>query len=231
MRAKSAVFHVIILGAIIGASALGMWQLHRREWKHEIMAEMGDRLAMPPMALTERVGNDFHWRYAKVTGTIDYDHVITIPRYAQGMTCAANNQHGLIVIAPLRLASGDQVLLRLGWFPGDTFQKTGTEKITTTGVIRPFSTSWLPAYDLVSHAWFRPSVEMYDALKLPYLNYYVDNAISAQNCHFPQSVWAQPELFDSHLQYAVTWFTLAGVLLTLYIYRQWTIQKNHPPKI
>jgi len=218
MRAKSVFFHVIILAAIIGTAALGVWQLHRREWKHALIAETSARLGLPPVNLTGPVDDHFHWRYAKLSGTVDYTHALKIPRFAKDIRCVADGTHGMIIVAPVRLADGSQVLLRTGWFQGDALDHPAREHIQIIGVIHPFISPWMAPYDAASDSWFLPAPEMYDHLTLPRLDYYVDNASGGQNCHFPQPLWEEPELPDNHLQYAITWFALAAVLTGMYAF-------------
>ncbi|KAF2460272.1 SURF1 family-domain-containing protein [Lineolata rhizophorae] len=91
---------LLILGAMpVTAFILGTWQVKRLSWKTELLAELEDRLARPPMPLPPRVNPDalaeFDHRRVTASGRFRHDKEMLIgPRIMDG-------QNGYYVVTPL----------------------------------------------------------------------------------------------------------------------------------
>jgi cytochrome oxidase assembly protein ShyY1 len=118
-------------------------------------------------------------------------------------------------------AAGENLLVQLGWV--EKFNPANSNAIIhikNPALLLPFAPRpwWLPQAN-------NPHEIMW-ATQPPAPSYPVYAILDAQNGQpLPGTdiipVGERPELPDDHLQYAITWFALAGVLLALYIYRTW----------
>jgi cytochrome oxidase assembly protein ShyY1 len=258
-KAKSIVFHVIILGTIIGTCALGVWQLQRREWKHDVLARLEQSYGHPPEILKSIAENDLNnlsYTHKIIAGNCNAENISLQPgRYYQGRA-------GYHVFCTVKNPAGENLLVMLGWTKlpfslegeggrrpdeGDMRIRNSYSSIPLTRLLRshplpqgrgknfyihlknpalllPFAPQpwWLPKST-------NPNEMMWPAMSPAPHAYPVYAVLDAQNGEpLPGTeiipTGQRPELPDGHLQYAITWFALAGVLLALYIYRQWQNQ-------
>ncbi|HCM83471.1 MAG TPA: SURF1 family protein [Alphaproteobacteria bacterium] len=229
MRSKNFIFHTIILGTIIGVFSLGVWQLQRREWKHALINTLQVRLSESPISLPPGAGEDFHWRRVLMAGRLDLARSIYIPRYAPEHT--GFKQWGYELYAPFTRSNGETYVFRYGWTP----QKLPQDELRVSeriidAYVRPFSDSgfrWIKNQP-DENKWAYASPEIYQFFGVAEQEFFLDNNLvsslpdikkSDEFRQEPLAMWRAPELADNHLQYAITWFALAGVLSALYLYK------------
>lgn len=92
--------------------ALGCWQLHRAEFKQQLLLEYKARLQQPPLTLTDKtvIGPQLRYAPVKLQGYFDNHHTILLDNQFQ------NHQLGYYVISPFVLLPSHQVVLvNRGW--------------------------------------------------------------------------------------------------------------------
>ncbi|KAL1570378.1 hypothetical protein MEQ_00936 [Candida albicans P87] len=99
--------------------ALGCWQVHRLQWKTDLIAKCENNLAAPvipelPPNLDPSVIADFEYRRFKCRGRFDYDQEMFLgPRLKDG-------ELGYLVVTPfIRKNGGDPILIERGWISKD----------------------------------------------------------------------------------------------------------------
>lgn len=224
-----ALFTLLLTAAFV---ALGLWQLQRRQAKHELIAALTERLATAPVrlppasqwaALTpardefRRVS--FAATYAPLPDAMVYSSGSAVRKDASGP--------GTWAFLPARLASGAMVVIDAG-FVENTMQDRAVEdravnKLVTgmpvqmTGYLRfPEPAGWLtPAENRAKRLWFvRDHRAIAGALGWGEVApFYVDLEQPVPDNGIPRPGALDVHLKDDHLQYAVTWFTLAGAVL------------------
>jgi len=219
-------FHLIILSAIIGTAWLGIWQLQRREWKHALIATMQEHLGQPEAQWNGETTPEWFWRRVTFSGFFDFDHKFLVPRYA--LDCETHQMiwgyDVIYIVQPDSTDSGSDILVDSGWVIAKGLSDLTDQQNKTyqfSGILRPFqpNIAFMPTQQ--EHQWAYISPKMYQAANQPVLPLYFQEirpyacSTSAKGLPDPNS------LTDNHLQYAITWFALAGVLLALYIYRTW----------
>lgn len=212
--------------------ALGLWQLQRRTAKHELIAALTERLAAAPDALPapalwaaltpardefRRVG--FTATYAAAPDAMVYSSGSAVRKDASGP--------GTWAFLPARLPGGEVVVIDAG-FVENTMQERGVEDravrklvtgapVTLTGYLRfPEAPGWLtPAENRDKRLWFvRDHLAIASALGWGSVApFYVDLEQPAPENGIPRPGPLDVHLKDDHLQYAVTWFALAGAVL------------------
>jgi surfeit locus 1 family protein len=220
-----AVFILIALGVLV---ALGTWQLERRAWKEALIAELDRKLSAPPADLPARerwpqldAGTDEFRRVAFPAEFLPGEEALV---YTSGSSLRPDvSGPGYWVFAPARLAGGSLVIVNRGFVPeGRQDLKTRGEGrargvIDIVGVMRwpeqrgPFTPKDEPAKNL----WFARDPAAMAAAKNwgSVAPFYVDQEAPLPPGGLPRAGPLKASLPNNHLQYAVTWYGLALVIL------------------
>jgi surfeit locus 1 family protein len=191
-------------------------------WNNGLIAEMQAGMAAPPLALTGHRDNlvALNYRAVQVRGHFLHDREAFVgPRVNQG-------QAGLHVLTPLRLANGAMILINRGWIPNERRDPASRApgqlpgEVTVRGVLRSklVQGAWTPEHDARAELWFWYDVAgIATARGLKLLAAVVQADGQANPGGLPIGGVAQPRLKNDHLQYAITWFSLAAVLAVIFL--------------
>ena len=224
-----AIFTLLMVAAFTG---LGIWQLQRRVEKHALIALLNERLAAAPEALPVRA----QWNaltpardeFRRVTFTATYAALPDAMVYSSGSAVREDvTGPGSWAFLPARLADGAVVAVNAG-FVQNTMQDRAQQDravrrlitgdpVQFTGYIRfPESAGALtPSESVAKRLWFtRDHLAMSRVLgwvegRKIVAPFYVDLESPAPESGIPKPGPLSVRLKDDHLQYAVTWFTLA----------------------
>jgi len=227
-----------LVGALVfvGFLALGTWQVHRRAWKHDLIARVDTRVHAQPVDAPGRgqwpqvsAAND-EYRRVKLTGSFLQDKSVRVRASTElGM--------GSWLLTPLRMSTGDIVIVNRGfvsptWCGGKADCAPGPSGPTTvSGLLRISEPkgAFLQKNDPAADRWFSRDVAAIAAAKglgdtAPY---FVDaDAASSpgrgEGNDGPVGGLTVIAFPDNHLSYAITWYALA--LLTLV--GAWVVWKN-----
>lgn len=205
--------------------ALGVWQLQRLTWKtnlvNQLNAEYAKDATQAFLSPADTRG-DFMFRRGTLRGVYEYERQIKIgPRVYEKFP-------GYHVLTPLRLEDGSHILVNRGWVPQDWAFKMESipmpgQDVAVTGLLRnpEAPNSFTPENRPDRDEWFSADIpQIAGAKKIsglgPYLLYLEGRDVSGT---FPIPQSSKPDLPNNHLQYAVFWFTMAGILLTIYAIR------------
>ena len=206
-------------------SSLGAWQLVRLGEKNALIEAASARLAEPaetlPASLVPPAPLDF--RRVTAEGRLVGDRVL----YRIGASPAG--RAGLRAVAPLRLDDGRSLLVDLGWLPLDRKGETialPSVPVMVEGVLRkPEPPTWFtPANDPSGNAWrWLDLPAMAAALGIGEVE---PMLLQAERIGAADAAPALPglergpvtaDVANNHLQYAVTWFALAGGMAVIYL--------------
>lgn len=206
--------------------SLGVWQLQRLSWKQGILSEIETRIAAAPVALPDMPDPERD-KFLPVTATgevtSDEIHVLVSQKQVGA---------GYRVISAFILDDGRRVLLDRGFIKVDQKQAARpTGNATVQGNLHwPNETgSSIPLPDLKAEIWF--------ARDVPAMAQHLGTdpvLIVARETSFEQDT-VSPLPVDGagipndHLQYAITWFSLAAIwlLMTLtFLWRARSTQKG-----
>ncbi|MBR0690394.1 SURF1 family protein [Bradyrhizobium manausense] len=222
-------FTLLLTAAFV---ALGLWQLQRRATKHELIAALTERLATAPVALPPpaqwAVLTPARDEFRRVSFTATYAALPDAMVYSSGSAVRKDaSGPGTWAFLPARLAGGEIVVIDAG-FVENTMQDRGVEdravkKLVTgapvalTGYLRfPEAPGWLtPAENRDKRLWFvRDHQAIASTLRWGAVApFYVDLEQPAPENGIPRPGALDVHLKDDHLQYAITWFALAGAVL------------------
>jgi surfeit locus 1 family protein len=213
---------------------LGTWQLQRKAWKEALIASLDERLAAPSVALPSRTdwskldpAND-EYRHVTLTGTFDYANEALVYAAASAFRPdVADLGLGYWVFTPARLTDGSVVIINRGFVPqGRQDPKARTagdppDPIAITGVMRwPSARHWFTPNDDAAHnLWFTGDPTAIAAAKGlgAVAPFYVEQEIPVPPGGLPHPGRLVVVLPDNHLQYAITWYGLAIVLVVVFV--------------
>tara|TARA_Y100001970_G_scaffold293181_2_gene438361 strand:+ start:4137 stop:4817 length:681 start_codon:yes stop_codon:yes gene_type:complete len=213
-----------VLTLLVG---LGFWQLDRLEWKEALIYERAYRGAMPIIPIADLPNDEwqeFEYRRLALQGRYLHDREMLIWNKVR------HGQNGFDLITPFLLESGSSVLINRGWVPpswseGVIFRSRPVGSIKLTGVMRRSGrpTKWVPDNNAKGDEWFFVDVtEMAKSAGLtdtkPYLVIVKPNI---EDRSYPKAPHARDKIRNKHLEYAVTWFGLAGTLVVIYVAYHW----------
>ncbi|GGE50617.1 SURF1 family protein [Actibacterium pelagium] len=210
-----------LVGVMILVS-LGTWQLRRLEWKEGVLAAIEVRIDARAEALPDAPNEDAdQYLPVVVTGEVGEDFIrVLVSRKFHGA--------GYLIISPLNLGNRS-VLLDRGFIKIDaTVPEAPMGEVNITGnLLWPDDTnSSTPNPDMADRLWFSRDLA----------------ALSAELGTEPVLVVARETSFDDtpvsplpvdtvgipndHLQYAITWFSLAAVWLGMTMFLLWRIRQK-----
>jgi surfeit locus 1 family protein len=219
--------------------ALGTWQIHRKAWKEDLIATLTERLAAPPAALPapsrwprlDRESDEC--RRVRFSATFDHSKEALVYAAASAFRPDVTGR-GYWIFTPARLADGAFVIVNRGFVPDDRKDAVSradgqiTGPVEIVGALRwPEARNWFsPADDPAHNLWFvRDPLAMAAAKGVsPAAPFYVE-----QESPVPPGGWPQPgklivQLRNEHLQYAVTWYGLALVLVV--VFAVWALKSS-----
>jgi cytochrome oxidase assembly protein ShyY1 len=223
-----AVFTLVTVAIFIG---LGVWQLQRRVEKHALIAALTERLAAAPAPLPDAA----QWpkldpardEFRRITLTATYARAPDAMVYSAGSAVREDiSGPGTWAFLPARLAGGETVVINTG-FVENTMQQREVEDravaklvtgqpVTLTGYLRfPEHPGLLtPAENRDKRLWFvRDHEAMASALGWGNVApFYIDLEQPAPASGVPKPGPLTVHLRDEHMQYAITWFSLAVVV-------------------
>lgn len=215
---------VCMVPALALLVGLGVWQLHRLQWKEALIADRAARLAKPPVALSAVPATGwraYELRRVVARGRFLYDKTMEI------VSQSYRDQTGVHVITPLLLADGSGTLLvNRGWAPRDKERRPGEFRrpdgiVEITGVLRAAGRTnpWAPDNEPAKGVWFFPDPPaMAKVAGLANARPFLIEAVRrAGDDSYPVGGQTVTKIRNQHLQYAITWFSLAIALVVIYV--------------
>ena len=230
-RTRRGAFAAAALIAAIALAALGVWQLDRRAWKHELVAAVDARIHAVPVAAPgperwERIGAKADaYRRVTATGIFRNDRETLV----QAVTDLGP---GYWVLTPLE-TRGFTLLVNRGFVPKDRSDpKTRLAgrvmgPITVTGLLRVTEPegAFLRSNDPAAGRWYSRDVTAIAKARgvRNAAPYFVDADAGANPGGYPVGGLTVVRFADSHMVYALTWFALCALSL-FFAWRLWRIR-------
>lgn len=224
-------FTITMVAALVG---LGLWQLQRRVEKHALIAALTERLAaapvpLPPSEQWNALTSDKD-EFRRVTFSATYARPDAMV-YASGSAIRDDiTGPGTWAFLPAKLPSGETVVVNAG-FVENTMQDRALEDravirlvndqpVTLTGYLRfPDSGGvFAPAANVGKRLWFARDVpDMAGQLgwgkgEGRLAPFYIDLESPVPPNGIPKPGPLHVHLKDDHMQYAITWFSMAGAV-------------------
>jgi surfeit locus 1 family protein len=211
---------------------LGTWQIERKAWKESLIAALTERLARPPAPLPppsewdnlDAAQDEF--RRVAFTGVFQHDRETHV--YTAGSALRTDvTGPGYWVFTPARLLDGRLVMVDRGFVPEDRRDPRSRRQGQMPGEVRivgtlrwPEEPGWFtPEPDPARNLWFRRDpAGMARAKNLGSIApFYVVQETPMPPGGLPKPGPLTVNLRNPHLQYALTWYGLAVVLIVVFL--------------
>jgi surfeit locus 1 family protein len=208
---------------------LGLWQLDRAAQKQALQTALNARSALPPLAQTELArtleqANAQHYRPVKLQGHWLPNATVFLDNRQM------NARPGFIVVTPLKLDTGEAVLVQRGWAPRDLQDRTRVPAIDTprTAIMIDGQVASPPGHLFEFSAAASAIGNIRQNLDMVAFAAEIDQPLR------PLSVlqlkmdsdgllrqWAAPAVdIHKHHGYAFQWFALSALTIGLYVWFQ-----------
>lgn len=193
--------------------SLGTWQVQRLQWKTALIDELTARLgaeAVPFPIDLARADDDLQFLRVRVSGTYKHDGELLLFSRTRGGVA------GFHLMTPMAIAPGRFVLVDRGWVrdPAAPAVSRPVGDVAVEGVIRTFQPPgrFTPDNNPGANMWFHPDLAaMAEAAGIADAAPVYVAAITREG--LPVGDPPGVNLRNSHLAYAITWYSLAVVLL------------------
>lgn len=204
--------------------ALGVWQMQRLHWKESVLAEMRAELAAPPADLPESPDPARH-NYLPVTVAGRY-----LPGEVHVLTTRSGMGPGYRVVAPFETGTGRRILVDRGFIPErlKAAPRPPAEARITGNLHWPddFDETFTPEPDRTRNIWFsRRVAPMAEALDTTPVMLVLRQTSRPEPPVMPWPVDTSG-IRNDHLQYAVTWFSLAVIWAGMTGWLLWRIRRR-----
>ena len=202
---------------MIAFAALGVWQLQRLSWKLDLIAQVEARVHAEPEslgALLARPPEDRAYRRVRVQGQFNHDAETRV----QAVTELGG---GYWVLTPLTTPDGQVLLVNRGFVPTERAdpqthpqgQITGPVSVTGLARLTEPEGTFLRSNDSAGNRWYSRDVQAIAAARGlgPVAPVFLDADATPLPGGLPVGGLTVVAFRNTHLIYALTWFTLAGI--------------------
>ncbi len=210
---------VSMLVVLVG---LGTWQLQRLEWKTQLIAERDAGLAAAavPLPADDAALAALEFRKVTASGRFLHDRELYVGSRTN------RGKAGYHVLTPLQIGDGTVLLVNRGWVPLDRRDPESRRDgqvpgpVTVIGILRVNAhAGWLtPENQPADNLWFSYDLPaMVEATGLPLRPAILEADADEIPGGLPVGGQFRAEIPNRHLEYALTWYSLAVVLVVIYI--------------
>ena len=201
---------------------LGSWQVQRLNWKSELISNYNNNFQQAPITVKELFKDRKNNKYRRTVIYGEYDHANEIQII--GKTYEGNA--GFHIITPFILENNEIIYINRGWVPKKYADKKTRkfsllkDKVRVLGLVRlPQKKGYfVPENEPENGFWFTIIPEELNG----HLNiigekeFYIDELNIDEKLKLPMPANGKVQVPNNHLQYAITWYSLALGLLIVY---------------
>ena len=203
--------------ATVLLSGLGAWQLQRLQWKNTEIAKIEAAQQLPMLGNLPQDLSGLEYRHVVLIGTYLHDKTMHMVGHPQGAG------QGFYIVTPFKLEDdGRIIIVNRGFSPAN--METKPEGLQTlVGIIRPerpkryFSPENQPA----KNVWFYEDTNaMSQATGIALTPLIVEAIGATEKDVYPAPHDGKISLRNDHLNYAITWFSLALIGIVMFAFYQ-----------
>ena len=207
--------------ALLILLSLSAWQIHRLQWKTNLINQRIDAYESQSKEITELANpEDYEFQRVFTKGKPLNDYEMFMPALSK------NGNNGYHIIVPLRLENGKNIIFDTGWIPLKLKEKVFREKhiINKERVVQAVirlpgkKGRFQPDNEVNNNFWFFVEPKLmskYTNIKLED-KFYLEAYENGPN-GFPLGNQTRIYIRNNHLQYAITWFLIACGLVGVYL--------------
>ena len=213
-------FTVIAVFILIG---LGIWQLHRLEWKEALLLDLEKEYALNAQEVS-LVNADFPEKKLLLRGYLEGHFVNNKSILIEPRTM--NGWVGGHLLTAFYVPEGDYyILVNRGWVPDDKnakIEKPEGHQHLIGAMRHPLHDNvFVPQNRPNQNQWYRIDIEQISTYMQ--INIVKDRVFYVEDDgdqeHYPVATTSQIHLNNNHLNYALFWFSMAGALVVVYFFR------------
>ncbi|MGF1543024.1 MAG: SURF1 family protein [Parvularculaceae bacterium] len=223
----------LTVAAIIGVAvlvSLGTWQLHRRAWKLDLIAQVEARANAAPIPFDEArdradAGEDMSYQPVRAVGVFDHGREARVFGSLDGAA-------GVYVFTPLTREGARALYVNRGFAPqaladpADRAEGQVAGEVVVTGLFRTpskpggLARAFQAEDQPEDNLWFaRDPVRFAAHAGLDAEASFIDSDGAETSADWPRGGATRLEFSNRHLEYALTWFGLAAALIGVYAAR------------
>lgn len=209
--------------SLIVLITLGSWQMSRLQWKHGVIKEMNERSSLEAIDLPAVIDNFEELKYRRVKLRGEFLHEKEVHLFVGAMS--ERGRPGYDILTPFKKDDGTYVLVDRGWVDSDNKAAEKRPETLTKGVVKiegmvhkaETQGRFTPDNDVAKNLWFWIDIEAiksYAGVDLK--NLYI-RALKKEGYNtYPIAGDKIIKIRNDHLQYAITWYSFAIILLVIY---------------
>ena len=201
--------------AIAALLALGTWQVQRRAWKLDLIERVEARIHAAPVTAPRTATDDDAYRRVTARGTYRRER----ETFVQASTVRGP---GWWVMTPLRSSDGTIIMINRGFMPARAAPPPPAGTAAVTGLLRVSEPGggFLRDNDPARDRWYSRDVAAIAAKRGlgQAVSYFIDADASGNAVGQPVGGLTVIKFANSHLVYALTWYTLAIMAAAGFLY-------------
>ena len=214
----------VAVAALVVLLGLGTWQLERKAWKEALIVTLDHRLNDAPIALpppSEWAGmTPENSEFTRVRLRVEFPKAGDTLVYTSGSAIRDDVKGaGYFVFNPARLPDGQQIVVNRGFVPGRPYpEASGSQDIV--GALRwpEAGSAFVSDHDAAGDVWMVRDPAAMAQLKGwgAVAPFYIEQEGPVPLGGLPHPAPLKVQLRNDHLQYAITWYGLAAVLVVMF---------------
>ena len=215
---------VAALAALAVLLGLGIWQIERKAWKESLVAKLEHRQNDGPIALPP----PFEWpgmtqensEFTRVRLRLEFVNASDALVFSGGSSLRDDAKGaGYFVFSPARLPGGPQIVVNRGFVPDRSYPAAAGPQEIVGSIRWAEAPSWFVSdHDAAGEIWTVRDPMAMATFKGwgPVAPFYIEQESPVPPGDLPHPAPLKVQLRNDHLQYAITWFGLAAVLVVMF---------------
>ena len=211
---KSFLFSIFVFTFITLFCALGTWQIHRLQWKQNLINQINEGLNSTPLKYSKNIKNNY--QRVILQGKYDFENQIFL------YSLNEKGQPGFDIITPFETTEEEYVLINRGWINKEMKNNSKinlVNKKKIVGLLKKIEKKniFKPDNDIKKNIWFFIDLnKIQEITGRNFINSIVFLEDKTINVPSPKKITI--EVPNNHLKYAITWYSISISILFYFLY-------------
>ena len=211
---KPFLFSIFVFTFITLFCALGTWQIHRLQWKQNLINQINEGLNSTPLKYSKNIKNNY--QRVILQGKYDFENQIFL------YSLNEKGQPGFDIITPFETTEEEYVLINRGWINKEMKNNSKinlVNKKKIVGLLKKIEKKniFKPDNDIKKNIWFFIDLnKIQEITGRNFINSIVFLEDKTINVPSPKKITI--EVPNNHLKYAITWYSISISILFYFLY-------------